>query len=150
MMGPKSTATVKLDVSKMKDGDRAGMAAFNGHSGVLTIERKGKNYELSMTNQTVNLRDSDKLVTSVDIDEKDRVAMKDKTIWLRIEADFTNHQNKATFYYSTDGKNFQEIGENFRMQFDYRRFFMGTRFAIFNYATKNPGGYVDIDMYQID
>ena len=150
MMGPKSTATVKLDVSKMKDGDRAGMAAFNGHSGVLTIERKGKNYELSMTNQTVNLRDSDKLVTSVDIDEKDRVALKDKTIWLRIEADFTNHQNKATFYYSTDGKNFQEIGENFRMQFDYRRFFMGTRFAIFNYATKNPGGYVDIDMYQID
>ena len=31
------------------------------------------------------------------------------------------------------------------MRFDYRKFFMGTKYAIFNYATKDVGGYVDID-----
>ena len=149
MMGPKSTATVELDVSKMKDGDRAGFAAFNGHSGVMTVERNGKDYELSLTNQTVNLRDSDKMVTGVDIEEKERLSLKSKNIWLRIEADFTNHQDRATFYYSTDGKQFQKIGDNFRMRFDYRRFFMGTRFAIFNYATKKTGGYIDVDNFDI-
>jgi hypothetical protein len=33
------------------------------------------------------------------------------------------------------------------MIFDYRRFFMGTRFAIFNYATQQSGGYVDVDWF---
>ena len=33
------------------------------------------------------------------------------------------------------------------MNFDYRRLFMGTRFAIYNYATKSAGGYVDIDCF---
>jgi hypothetical protein len=33
------------------------------------------------------------------------------------------------------------------MVFDYRRFFMGSKFAIFNYATKKAGGYVDVDWF---
>ena len=144
MMGPQSTATVKLDISHMKDGDRAGFAAFNGHAGVLTIERQGKQYELTLTHQTVNLRDSDKAVISVDVDEKARIRLKQQTVWLRIDADFTNHQDRATLYYSTDGKDFMQLG-NFKMRFDYRRLFMGTRFAIFNYATRTLGGFVDVD-----
>ena len=35
------------------------------------------------------------------------------------------------------------------MRFDYRRFFMGTRFAIFNYATKKTGGHIDVDNFDI-
>jgi hypothetical protein len=33
------------------------------------------------------------------------------------------------------------------MRFDWRRFFMGTKFGIFCYATKKTGGYVDIDEF---
>lgn len=33
------------------------------------------------------------------------------------------------------------------MRFDWRRFFMGTKFGIFCYATKKVGGYVDIDEF---
>jgi hypothetical protein len=36
------------------------------------------------------------------------------------------------------------------MIFDYRRFFMGTKFAIFNYATKKLGGHVDIDAFEVN
>ncbi len=147
MMGPASMATVKIDIRKMHDGDCAGFAAFNGHSGVMTIERKGKDYQLVVTSQTVNLRDSDKAVMSVDMKEEERINLKNTTIWLRIETDFTNHQDRATFYYSIDGKTFSKIGKDYRMRFDYRRFFMGTRYAIFNYATMNTGGYIDVDEF---
>ena len=33
------------------------------------------------------------------------------------------------------------------MRFDYRLFFMGTRYAIFNYATKEKGGQIDVDHF---
>jgi hypothetical protein len=33
------------------------------------------------------------------------------------------------------------------MSFDWRRFFMGQKFGIFNYSTKKVGGYVDVDEF---
>ena len=33
------------------------------------------------------------------------------------------------------------------MRFDHTRLFMGTRYAIFNYATRQSGGYIDIDYF---
>ena len=33
------------------------------------------------------------------------------------------------------------------MRYDYTRLFMGSRFAIYNYATATRGGYVDIDRF---
>ena len=42
MEGPTCSGAICLDLSKMKDGDRAGLAAFNSDSGVLTIKKQGK------------------------------------------------------------------------------------------------------------
>lgn len=39
MEGPECYGTVKMDLSKMKDGDVAGLAAFNGHSALLSIKK---------------------------------------------------------------------------------------------------------------
>ena len=48
-----------------------------------------------------------------------------------------------------NGEEWIQIGtKNYRMIFDYRRFFMGTKFGIFNYATKKTGGYVDVDYFK--
>lgn len=54
----------------------------------------------------------------------------------------------ASFYYSYDNKDWKKIGTDFKMIFDYRRFFVGTKFALFNYATKSLGGFVDIDFFE--
>jgi hypothetical protein len=44
----------------------------------------------------------------------------------------------------------KQIGtKNYRCIFDYRRFFMGSKFAIFNYATKKAGGYIDVDEFKL-
>ena len=56
-------------------------------------------------------------------------------------------RDMATFYYSFDGQTWTRIGSEYKMRFDYRRFFMGTKYAIFCYATKQAGGYIDVDEF---
>ena len=36
------------------------------------------------------------------------------------------------------------------MIFDYRKLFIGSKFANFNYATKSIGGYVDVDYFKYE
>ena len=147
MEGPQCSGVVALDISHMKDGDVSGFSAFNGDSGLLSIIAEGNKRYLTMSTAVVKLRDSDKAVLGVDAEEKERVELKQDKIYLRIDADFRVHKDIAAFYYSLDNKNWKKIGTDFKMIFDYRRFFMGTKFGIFNYATKQLGGYVDVDFF---
>jgi beta-xylosidase len=149
MEGPTCSGYICMDLSKMKDGDCAGLAAFNGDSGVLTIKKQGKKLVLQMSEQKVSLTDREKAVTKVEEKLVESVELKQNKIWLRLDGDFQpRHGDAANFYYSLDGEQWTKIGtENYRMQFDYRRFFMGTKFGIFNYATKKVGGYVDVDEF---
>ena len=158
MEGPTCSGYIKMDLTKMQDGDCAGLSAFNGDSGVLTIKKEGKKLVLQMSEQKVSLTDREKAVTNVDekvIETVDLSAayqaakIKTPVIWLRLDGDFQpGHNDVANFYYSLDGEQWTKIGtENYRMIFDYRRFFMGSKFGIFNYATKKAGGYVDVDEF---
>ncbi len=157
MEGPTCSGAIVMDLSKMKDGDCAGLSAFNGDSGVLTIKKEGKRWILSMSEQSVSLTDREKRVTDVKITEKETIELKQKKIWLRVDGDFRPFKDNdgvkiggdmATFYYSLDGEQWVKIGSDFKMRFDYRRFFMGTKFGIFCYATKKNGGYVDVDEFK--
>jgi beta-xylosidase len=157
MEGPTCTATVVLDYSKMKDGDCAGFAAFNSDTGALTVKRVGKAFFLEMEEMSVQLTDREKAVTKVDQKMIEGIALsllspKSKKIWLRIDADFRagerGGRDAANFYYSFDGENFKQIGtKDYRMRFDWRRFFMGSKFALFNYATKKSGGFADFESF---
>ena len=151
MEGPTCSGNICLDFSHMKDGDRCGFSAFNGDSGVLTIKKDGKKVTLEMSEQKVSLANDTKAVTNVDEKMVERVDLKKGTakIWLRVDGDFNVRKDLAKFYYSLDGQQWTQIGTNgYRMIFDYRRFFMGSKFAIFNYATKKTGGYVDVDVFE--
>lgn len=147
MEGPKCTATVEVCFNKMKDGDRAGLAAFNGRSAIMSVCRDGGKTWLTVTNALVNFTDKDHIVKSVDSEEKARVELKGKKVFLRIDGDFTLGHDIATFQYSTDGKRWTSLGGDFKMEYDFTRFFMGSRYALFNYATKQLGGYVDMDNF---
>ena len=152
MGGPVCTGSVCIDFSKLKDGDCVGFSAFNGDSGVLTIKRKGKSFVLEMSEQSVKLTDRNKEVTQVDekVVESVTLSPKAKKIWLRIDGDFRpRHNDAANFFYSMDGEQWTKIGtKNYRMTFDYRRLFMGSKFALFCYATKQTGGWADFDCFQ--
>ena len=146
MEGPKCSGVVALDISKMKDGDVAGLSAFNGDAGVLQVVKEGTKKYLVMASNSV-LLDKDKSITGVKAEEKGRVELTKDIIYLRVDGDFNLNRDLATFFYSFDNENWQPIGPEYKMIFDYRRFFMGSKFAIFNYATKASGGYVDVDFF---
>ena len=147
MWGPTCSDTVCLDISGMKDGDRAGFAAFNGDAGLLTVCKEGGKTQLVLTEESVVLNQQ-KQVTDNKVTEKTRVDIKGKQVWLRIHGDFNRGRDIATFEYSLDGKTFLPLGGEFKMRFDYRRLFMGTRYAVFNYATKAKGGQVKVKNFQ--
>ena len=158
MQGPTCTASVLIDYTNMKDGDCAGFATFNQDTGALIIKRVGKNFFLQMEESSAQLSDREKAVTKVE--EKmiegvtlSKISPKSKKIWLRIDGDFRpgprGGRDAANFYYSLDGEEWTKIGTtDYRMRFDWRRFFMGSKYAIFNYATKKAGGYIDVDEFK--
>lgn len=147
MVGPKCSGTVSLSLSGMKDGDRAGLSAFNGDSGVLTVEKNGKKLYLVMSEQKSIFEEPQHAISNVEITEQARIPIKNKIIYLRVEGDFTPGQDYARFFYSLDGNEWIPIGSPVKMVFDYTRMFMGSKFAIFNYATRSTGGYVDVDYF---
>lgn len=158
MEGPTCSGAIAIDISKMKDGDCAGLAAFNSDTGALVIKKKGKNLVLEMVEMSVTLTDLDKEVTNVEekviesIPLNAQLSTLNAQLFLRIDADFRpvngHGRDAANFYYSIDGSQWTQIGtKDYRLNFDWRRFFMGSKFGIFCYATKKKGGYVDIEAF---
>lgn len=158
MEGPTCSGAIAIDISKMKDGDCAGLAAFNSDTGALVIKKKGKNLVLEMVEMSVTLTDLDKEVTNVEekviesIPLNAQLSTLNAQLFLRIDADFRpvngHGRDAANFYYSIDGSQWTQIGtKDYRLIFDWRRFFMGSKFGIFCYATKKKGGYVDIEAF---
>ena len=157
MPGPTCSAAVVIDYKHMKDGDCAGFAAFNSDTGTLTLKKIGKSMYLEMDELSVQLSDREKAITKYD--EKmitgvtlSALSPKSTKIWLRIDTDFQTGErggrDAANFYYSLDGQQWEKIGTtDYRLRFDWRRFFMGSKFAIFNYATKKTGGFIDVDLF---
>lgn len=149
MTGPLESAVVRLDLSAMNDGDVAGFAAFNGDSGLLSVSRDGDGKWLSCGSSSVEF-DNKHAVDKVLNEEWDRIRLNQDDIYLKISVDFNAGKDLAEFYYSLDGEKWLKIGKPYKMRFDYRKFFMGTRYAVFNYSTKKPGGYVDLDWFRIE
>ena len=154
MEGPTCSGSIAIDISKMKDGDCAGLAAFNSDTGALMVKKKGKKLILEMQELSVALTERDKEVTDVTEKNMESITLPSplSILYLRIDADFrpVNGHGKdiANFYYSLDGEQWTKIGTtDYQLRFDWQRFFMGTKFGIFCYATKKPGGYIDIDKF---
>lgn len=146
MHGPQCSDTVRIDLRHMRQGDRAGFAAFNGDAALLTVRQEGGRRTLVLTEESVVLTPQ-KQVESTRVRECDSVDVtRCRRVWLAIHGDFALGRDIATFEYSVDGRQWHRIGGEFRMRFDYRRLFMGTRYAVFNYATERLGGRVDVEL----
>jgi hypothetical protein len=147
--GPLCTDTVCIDASKMKDGDVAGLAALNGDTGFLSLRREGGSTYLIFSEENVALSDDTKAITKVDHKEIARVkipASKLKNVRMVMNGDFNPGRDIATFSYSLDGKKWNAIGGDYKMRFDYRRLFMGSRYAFCYYSTKSCGGMVTVSL----
>ena len=145
--GPESTATIEMDVSRMKDGDRAGLAMLKQMSAWVGVKLDGGSYKVVMENGlTMSVRGWTTTGKGTDVES---APLAGKRIWLRASADIRPGPDRtATFSYSTDGRNFKTIGTPFTLNTQWM-FFMGYRFAIFNYATKELGGEVKVKSFTV-
>lgn len=152
MAAPECSGAVKIDVAGMKDGDVCGFAAFNGDSGVMRVVKKGGRYVLQLTEERSVFGPS-RGIDHVDVDVVAEVPLRfnkknGKNVYLRINGDFNPGRDMASFAYSLDGEEWIGLGHELPMRFDYMRHFMGTKFALFNYATRKTGGFVDFDWFR--
>ena len=80
--------------------------------------------------------------------EVESIPLKQETVHLKAECDFRDTTDIAYFYYSLDGESWNPIGNELNMEYTLSHF-MGYRYGLFNYATKDSGGYVDFDYFNI-
>lgn len=137
--GPVCSAKTLLDASGLKDGDVAGLTAFQRKYGQVGVKRENGQLFLFMTSNQTD--------TPTEIE---RLPLKQKKVHLKIDCDFTNRRDVATFYYSMDGKTWKAIGNELKMQYTLMEHFMGYRFGLFMYATQQTGGWADFDYFHIN
>ncbi|MDG4830800.1 family 43 glycosylhydrolase [Solwaraspora sp. WMMD1047] len=146
IQGPTSTATIELDYSAMRDGDRAGLAMLRQSSAWIGLRRDAGTTRVVMTNNLT--MDSNWNTTSTGT-EVASANVSGGRIWLRTNADIRPGSGRqARFSYSTDGVNFTTLGPAFTLNNAWQ-FFMGYRYAIFNYATQALGGAVTVRRFDL-
>jgi len=135
--GPMSSATTKIEVAHMKDGDCAGLIALQRKFGYVGVKMEDDNKSIVMVSAQSNRSEEIKSVSLTQL-----------TVYLKIDCDFRDRTDKAYFYYSLDGKTWTKIGSVLQMAYTLPHF-MGYRFGLFNYATKTTGGFVDFDFFHV-
>lgn len=144
--GPVTIGTIEVDYSEMRDGDVAGLAVFRDISASIAVKNNGGSTRVVMTNG-IDMNTS--WVTTSNGTEVAGVDVSGGKVWLRAEANVRtdNGGGQARFFYSTDGTQFTALGNTLTMNKNWQ-FFLGYRFGIFNYATKELGGAVTISAFE--
>ncbi|MBP5934873.1 glycoside hydrolase 43 family protein [Streptomyces acidiscabies] len=146
IQGPSSTATAILDVTAMRDGDRAGLALLRDSSAWIGVKREGTATRLVMVN---GLTMDGSWNTTGTGTEAASVPVTANRLWLRANADIRpGAARSGTFSYSLDGVTFTRLGPAFSMGNAWQ-FFMGYRFALFNHATRALGGSVRVSRFEV-
>ncbi|MGW4155412.1 family 43 glycosylhydrolase [Micromonospora chersina] len=146
IQGPTSTATVELDYSAMADGDRSGLAMLRDSSAWIGVRRDAGATRVTLVN---GLTMDGNWNTTGTGTEAASAAVSGGRIWLRATADIRPGTGRqARFSYSTDGVTFTPLGPAFTLNNAWQ-FFMGYRYAIFNYATRALGGAVTVRRFDM-
>ena len=139
MRFPACTAEVTIDASRLNDGDKAGLAAFQGNYAWVGVEKEaGKLYAVmySFTNKSGdvwNLSDEPgELIEKREIDSS--------KLLLRLTAIFEGEGIEDTAFCEIDtGAGFETIGKPHKLTFRLDHF-TGCRFGLFISSEKKNGG----------
>jgi arabinoxylan arabinofuranohydrolase len=128
--GPRSSGWISMDTAGMLDGDYAGLAAFRQDYAFIGVTREAGRRYIVMVEKGA---------------EKARTELKQDQVGLKVDFDF--EKERAKFYYSLNGSDWTAFGSEPDLR-DTIPHSPGYRFALFNFATRTAGGYVDIDYFR--
>lgn len=140
--GPESTGETAIDVSKMKEGDFAGLALLQQKYGLVGVKvEDGKKYIFAGNAQQADSEHEN-------YEEQEAILFDGEKAYFKVECDFNDLTDKGYFYYSLDGNDWHLIGSELQMRYDLPHF-MGYRFGLFNFATEVAGGIADFDYFNV-
>ena len=149
--GPECTGHIAMEIDGMKDGDVAGLAAFHRSYGYCGVKMEnGKKYiiyrQRNGNSQDESFSNNDPWIEDVLEELDDSVSR----VYFKVYNDYRTYRNEyAHFYYSVDGESWVDPGKSRLVEFGYPTHFDGARFGIFNFATRQLGGYVDVDYFEL-
>jgi beta-xylosidase len=135
-IGPVSSGITAIDISNMKDGDCAGLMLLQRNYGWVGVKDEGGRKVIVMVN------------AHAETVETVAIPLSQNKIHLKASCDFVDKKDKGFFFYSFDGVTWRTIGIPLQMSYTLPHF-MGYRFGLFNYASRQVGGYVDFDFFRI-
>lgn len=140
--GPRCAAEVSVDASGLRDGDIAGIAAFQRCYAYAAVTRRHGGWYAVMAEHRAKRPDN---TAERDYDEApvevQAVPLPSPHATLRVEIDYTDMRDVARcFIRTSDG--WSPIGRPHRLWFKLDHF-TGCRFALFAQATKQAGGHAD-------
>ena len=136
-IGPESSASVSIDISNMKEGDFAGLGLLQKNYGIVGIKMEKDGAKIVMVSAVTGKAE-----------EAESIPFSKQTVYLKADCDFRDKKDTAGFFYSLDGKSWLPIGKPLKMSYTLPHF-IGYRYSLFNYATKQVGGYADFDYFRI-
>lgn len=134
--------TVRIDVSRLQEGDRAGISLFQDPFAAIAVEIKNGQPLIVWFQDKVKGADANSAKESYK-----QVELTDNIIYLRAAIKYG--EDKAMFYYSTDNKTWNKLGSDTQQSFNLNVFF-GARFGLFCYSTKSAGGIADFDWFSTE
>ena len=143
-VGPKCCSIVKMDASRLKKGDFAGISAFQSTRLSIGIEAGGDGEKYLVAKSRTSMRVPGQMAPTEKVGTVYQEPAKSDIVWLRLDYDFTN--DTATVSFSYDGNDWTKVDYELQMRFtlDY---FTGYRTALFCYATEELGGFADFDFF---
>lgn len=137
--GPVSVAEITVDASELKDGDYAGISAFQNHYGMIAVTKEAEDYYIVMLKRS---KDEEGVPWHLVNDtapgiECARVKLNAPVAKLKVRCDFRDKTDVAGFFYEDGG--WHLLGEQLHMDFDLAHF-TGYRFALSCFSTKQAGG----------
>lgn len=135
--GSQCSAIARVDVSQMKDGDVAGLGALQRRYGFVGVKRTGNTQSIVMVSAEADRPE-----------ELESLPLERDIVYFRIDCDYRQRADIARFFYSLDGEQWTAIGRPLKMAYTLPHF-MGYRFALFNFATREIGGFVDFDFFKV-
>lgn len=126
-IGPRSICTVELDVTKLKDGDVAGLGNINVPCSWIGVVKDGKKLTLRCYEQLTD--------NTIDTD----IMLINGKISLQMVGDWDN--NNLHYCYSVDGKEFKQVGREQPQSYQLCTF-QGGRVSLFAFNQNGKNGGV--------
>ncbi len=146
-MGPACEAEITLNGAELNDGDYAGLCLLISTYGLIALTKEDGRYFLVMRARVPE--DTSMMGNLVDDDpgtEFARIPVDGPVVTLKAKCDFVDNRDTCEFYYQS-GEQWVKLGVTHKMFYKLDHF-MGCRFGLFLFSTKETGGTAEFSRFQ--